>query len=264
MEDVPPLPISRRQAITLVLGVAVALLLAVRWFGHSAPAATPAPVAVRVQGAARSARPKLVVHVAGAVRGPGLYRLKDGSRVADALARAGGATRKANLEAVNLAAPLVDGEQVLVPRSTPAGITASARGHAAAGPVSLSAATVEQLDELPGVGPVTAQKIVDYRTSHGTFVGRRARCRARYRSGTYRCVERACRAVIARFALYPQHVLLTALCCGVAAANSIRIGREAALFAVVAGVTSLWAPRVRFVLLAVGLALGGLWVGSVA
>ncbi len=163
-----PLPISRRQAITLVLGVAVALLLAVRWLGHSAPAATPAPVAVRVQ-AAQTARPKLVVHVAGAVREPGLYRLRDGSRVADALARAGGATRKANLEAVNLAAPLVDGEQVLVPRSTPAGIAASAESTQPLGPVSLSAATVEQLDELPGVGPVTAQKIVDYRTSHGTF-----------------------------------------------------------------------------------------------
>ncbi len=169
MGDVSPLPISRRQAITLVLGVAVALLLAVRWLGHSAPAATPAPIAVRVQGAAQTARPKLVVHVAGAVREPGLYRLKDGSRIADALARAGGATRKANLEAVNLAAPLVDGEQVLVPRSTPAGVAASVESTQPAGPVSLSAATVEQLDELPGVGPVTAQKIVDYRTEHGAF-----------------------------------------------------------------------------------------------
>lgn len=170
MGDVSPLPISRRQGITLVLGVAVALLLAVRWLGHSAPAATPAPVAVRVQGASQTARPKLIVHVAGAVREPGLYRLRDGSRVADALARAGGATRKANLEAVNLAAPLVDGEQVLVPRSGPAGVAASGVGSAQpAGPVSLSAATVEQLDELPGVGPVTAQKIVDYRSLHGTF-----------------------------------------------------------------------------------------------
>ncbi len=67
----------------------------------------------------------------------------------------------------------------------------------------------------------------------------------------------------AHIARYPQHVLLAALCCGIAAANAIRIGREAALLAVVAGVTSLGAPRVRFVLLAVGLALGGLWVGSV-
>lgn len=171
MDDVSLLPISRRQAITLVLGVAIALLLAARWLGHSAPTATPAPVAVRVQGEAAAARPKLVVHVAGAVHEPGLYRLKDGSRVADALARAGGATRKANLEAVNLAAPLVDGEQVLVPRRTPAlaGGSAAVGSDQPAGPVSLSAATVDQLDELPGVGPVTAQKIVDYRTSHGTF-----------------------------------------------------------------------------------------------
>ena len=119
--------------------------------------------------ASTAARPLVVVHVAGAVRRPGLYRLRDGSRVADALAHAGGASRKANLEALNLAAPLVDGQQVLVPRSTPGVAGASAGSTQPTGPVSLSVATVDQLDELPGVGPVTAQKIIDYRTAHGAF-----------------------------------------------------------------------------------------------
>jgi competence protein ComEA len=115
-------------------------------------------------------RPKVVVDVAGAVRRPGLYRLPDGSRVADALERAGGPRRNAMLESINLAAPLADGQQVLVPGQV-AGASAgpSPSATATAGPVSLSAATLEQLDTLPGVGPVTAQKIIDYRAAHGAF-----------------------------------------------------------------------------------------------
>ena len=139
-----------------------------------APGASPGAVA----GAAAS---KLVVHVVGAVHRPGLYDLRDGQRVADAVARAGGATRKADLAAINLAAPLVDGTQVLVPSRVaaaggggspaagPAGAAAPAGSTAAGAKVSLSTATIEQLDGLPGVGPVTAQKIVDYRTENGPF-----------------------------------------------------------------------------------------------
>lgn len=163
MEDVPQ--ISRRHAITVALGLAVVLLLAARWVGNSGVTAAPAADPVRVR-AGPAVRPKVVVNVTGAVRRPGLYRLPDGARVADALERAGGPTRAAYLEAVNLAAPLADGQQVLVPRKGAAGVAA---GETAAGPVSLSAATLEQLDTLPGVGPVTAQKIVDYRTAHGAF-----------------------------------------------------------------------------------------------
>jgi competence protein ComEA len=96
--------------------------------------------------------------------------LRDGARIADAVARAGGATRRADIAVLNLAAPVVDGMQVVVPVRGAAGATAAAP---AAGPgggkVSLSSATVEQLDALPGVGPVTAQKIVDWRTAHGPF-----------------------------------------------------------------------------------------------
>ncbi|HKP19455.1 MAG TPA: ComEA family DNA-binding protein, partial [Gaiellaceae bacterium] len=120
---------------------------------------------------------QLAVYVVGAVRRPGVYRLSDGTRIEDALARAGGATPKADLTAVNLAAPLADGEQVVVPaRPAPGSVGAAppSSGGAGAGatssaPVQLSVATVEQLDQLPGIGPVTAQKIVDYRTEHGTF-----------------------------------------------------------------------------------------------
>jgi competence protein ComEA len=119
-------------------------------------------------------RPLLVVHVVGAVHRPGLFRLREGARVADAVARAGGATRKADLAALNLAAPLVDGIQVLVPRreSRPGSSAEapSAGGEGVAAPrLSLATATAEDLDELPGVGPVTAQKILDYRAEHGPF-----------------------------------------------------------------------------------------------
>lgn len=112
--------------------------------------------------------PRLVVHVVGAVRRAGLFRLPEGARVADALTRAGGPTARADLSLVNLAAPLADGQQVVVPRR---GAPGSAPGVAPATgmKVSLAMATVEQLDELPGVGPVTAQKIVDWRATHGPF-----------------------------------------------------------------------------------------------
>jgi len=135
------------------------------------PTATPDSIA------SHAGRVQLVVHVVGAVRRPGLYRLREGARVADAVERAGGATHRAELAALNLAAPLVDGIQVLVPRRARA--TGATRpeaeadlGVAAAGgglKPSLATATAEELDELPGVGPVTAQKILDYRTEHGPF-----------------------------------------------------------------------------------------------
>jgi competence protein ComEA len=132
-----------------------------------------APLSSSVRGAAAGAAqasPRLFVHVVGAVRRPGLFRLGDGARVADAVARAGGPTRRADLSAVNLAAPLVDGQQVLVPRRGPGGASAAAAvGTVPGAKVSLASATVEQLDELPGIGPVTAEKIVDWRTTHGPF-----------------------------------------------------------------------------------------------
>jgi competence protein ComEA len=125
---------------------------------------------------ARSAKPAaaklLVIDVAGAVRRPGLYRLQTGSRIDDAIAAAGGVTAKAQLDAINLAAPVADGEQVVVPGSGAAGAPAAsppAAGSAPSAPLDLNTATAEQLEALPGIGPVTAQKILDYRQAHGAF-----------------------------------------------------------------------------------------------
>ena len=116
----------------------------------------------------------VVVHVVGQVREPGLQRLPPGSRVADALAAAGGATRGADLARVNLARVLVDGEQVVVPAPgdpDPPGAPAagSGGGSGAGAPVSLNTADLAGLDTLPGVGPVLAQRILDWRSQHGRF-----------------------------------------------------------------------------------------------
>jgi len=163
---------SRRRAIALAAVGLLATVLIVRHLSHGSPAAEMGPPAAQAP-VAKAATAKLFIHVVGAVRRPGLYPLADGSRIADALRRAGGATRKADLEAVNLAAPLADGLQVVVPRRAPTG-GGSAAGSpsdpaAAQGPVHLNTASLEQLDSLPGVGPVTAQKILDYRQEHGAF-----------------------------------------------------------------------------------------------
>lgn len=109
----------------------------------------------------------LVVDVTGAVAHPGVYRLPAGSRVEDAVKRAGGASAGAELEAINRAARLADGQQVVVPERGPAGIAAVAAGGEEEGPVSLGTATVEELDTIDGIGPVTAQDIVEFRDRHG-------------------------------------------------------------------------------------------------
>ena len=166
------LPLPRRRLLLLGLVAIVALVLVVRQLqGDAAPRASPVPA--KVEPLAGASAPRLVVHVVGAVRRPGLYRLPERSRIADAVARAGGARRSADLSAVNLAAPVSDGIQVVVPaRAPPVAAGGGAQAPAAeapAGPVHLNTATLEQLDALPGVGPVTAQKILDYRQQHGAF-----------------------------------------------------------------------------------------------
>jgi competence protein ComEA len=165
------LTLTRTQLALVLVPLVLLLTVAgsrIAGVGASRGPATVAPPS-RIRSAPAGAQPLLVVHVVGAVRRAGLFRLRDGSRVADALARAGGPTRHADLAAVNLAAPLVDGEQVVVPRRGPGGSAAVTAAPGAGAKVSLGSATVEQLDELPGVGPVTAQKIVDWRTTHGPF-----------------------------------------------------------------------------------------------
>ena len=170
--------LTRRRVLVGALVAAVVLLLGARFLLHG-PAASgtlerPIVGAAEAGGAAEpaaSVSTRLVVYVVGAVNRPGLYRVASGSRVADAVAKAGGLTRKADPAGVNLAAPVADGEQLVVPARLPVEVAgaqgAPVAGGASVGPVQLSVATVEQLDSLPGIGPVTAQKIVDYRTAHG-------------------------------------------------------------------------------------------------
>ncbi|MFG2473810.1 helix-hairpin-helix domain-containing protein [Streptomyces fagopyri] len=153
--------------------------------GSGSGAMEPSPAARGGQaGTANTGDPAgtvIVVDVSGKVRSPGLQRLPAGSRVEDALRAAGGVRPGANTEGLNRARLLVDGEQVVVGAPAPVagpvtggGSVAGGAGGAGSGaapsaPVSLSTATVDQLDTLPGVGPVLAQHIVDYRTEHGGF-----------------------------------------------------------------------------------------------
>ena len=172
-----PFNVSRSTALALVFAVLAILVLAGNRLARTGTAAPD--VAAPLEPVAPARSESLVVHVVGAVRRPGLYHLHEGQRVADAVARAGGTTRKADLAALNLAAPLVDGTQVLVPArvavAAPGGAPPPDSGTSGTTQTgtqpkpSLATATLEQLDALPGVGPVTAQKIVDYRTEHGPF-----------------------------------------------------------------------------------------------
>lgn len=168
--------LSRAELAGLAVVVAVTLGGAGLWYVRS----LPRPVEVRTtegpssSGASGPASPEptiLIVDVAGWVRRPGVYEFHEGDRVIDAVEAAGGARRGASLESLNLAMPLVDGTQVLVPRAAEGGAPGPGPpgGSAATGKVNINTATAAELEALPGVGEVIAQRIVDYRTANGPF-----------------------------------------------------------------------------------------------
>ncbi|MEV5090541.1 ComEA family DNA-binding protein [Streptomyces griseoincarnatus] len=189
--------LERRSVIALSALLALALVLAVQhfWTGRTQPVRAPEVVRAAPAGqgggvdggkglsaapgsfgqAGGTAAPEIVVDVGGKVRDPGVHRLPAGSRVEDALKAAGGVRPGTKTGGLNRARFLVDGEQLVIGGPAPAGAAvpaAPAGTGTAAGPttpVSLSTATVDQLDTLPGVGPVLAQHIVDYRTRNGGF-----------------------------------------------------------------------------------------------
>lgn len=163
--------ISRSQV--LVYGaVAVALLFvgarAIRAEGGSGapPVAEAATSGGGGEVSISTGSGSVVVDVAGAVRDPGVFTLPEGSRVKDAIARAGGPSGDALLEAINRAARVADGQQIVVPARGPGG-AATAAVTAEDGPIGLGTATVEQLDTIEGIGPVTAQNIIDFRDRSG-------------------------------------------------------------------------------------------------
>lgn len=154
---------GRRGALALAVVALVAALVAGFVLLRSRPSAQPLTVPPAVGGAAVATGTELVVDVAGRVRRPGLVRLAVGARVDDALRAAGGVLPGVRTDALNLARKLADGEQVLV------GVAAAAAGPGSPGLLNLNTATASDIEQLPGIGPVLAQKIVDWRTEHQRF-----------------------------------------------------------------------------------------------
>jgi competence protein ComEA len=172
------------------LGFVVCLVALMGWWWLRSPAPPPAEADVPVVSAPGSSLPTagapavstavaggevVLAHAAGAVHRPGLYELTAGDRVADLIEAAGGATRAADLDRVNLAAPVADGSQVIVPRRGEPTAAAPTTGTPATGPeepaapVDLNLAGPDELETLPGIGPATSAAIIEYRDANGPF-----------------------------------------------------------------------------------------------
>lgn len=174
-------PRARQFVREHLVVVGVIVLTGVLWGGYSLFQARTTPVAVAaaqpsVQVSVATPTPtpaaRLKVHVLGEVRRPGVVTLPEGARVQDALAAAGGLTKRAKPGELNLAAPVADGAQLVIGRAnSQLRASTSGSGGTASGTakIDLNTATVDQLDTLPGVGPVTAQKILAWRSAHGRF-----------------------------------------------------------------------------------------------
>lgn len=179
--------LSRQQVIAWSAVILVVLLIGANYLRGQITSRTPENASVMTVGLTQE-RPAagIKVHVTGAVAGPGLYEFKSGDRVADALAKAGGATAEADISQINLAAKLTDGQQVAVPAKgqapvageteaavSPGGAAATSGGSGSPGtpaqPIDLNNATAAQLEGLDGIGPKTAQKIIAYREANGGF-----------------------------------------------------------------------------------------------
>lgn len=165
---------STHTALIWLLAAGVAAFALWRLTGAGADAGgAPVEIEREPQAPGKPAAPRasgLYVHVAGAVRRAGVVRVPPGSRAADAVARAGGPTRHADLALVNLAAPVEDGQQVIVPARGAVAAGSSLEPGAPGTPkLSLAGATAEQLDELDGIGPTLSERIVEYRTENGGF-----------------------------------------------------------------------------------------------
>jgi competence protein ComEA len=176
--------LSRRELVALAVVVVVTLVGGAVWYVRSVPRSVdvvrrPGAVGLGQPVAAPAATPSpssILVHIAGEVRRPGVYEFREGDRVIDAIDAAGGARGVAVLDELNLAAPLTDGSQVLVPGRSPAapapigeGSTTSGAADATTAKINVNIADAAELEELPGIGEVLSQAIVDYRAENGPF-----------------------------------------------------------------------------------------------
>jgi competence protein ComEA len=167
--------LSRGEIAGLIVVLVAVLGGAGLWYARSLP--KPVTIAESGPGAAQpavsptSSPALLIVDVAGAVRTPGVYEFAEGERVVDAIERAGGPRPKADLSLLNLAAPLVDGTQILVPKFGPAvtGVPGETAPGSATGLININTASATELETLSGIGEVLAATIVEYRTQNGPF-----------------------------------------------------------------------------------------------